>query len=146
MNDHHLILRVVARILTAPIFLYGLYVQFHGDFGPGGGFQAGVIFAVGFILYGTIFSLRDLRTKFPDHVIHRLMALGVLIYGGTGVVGMMLGDNFLNYNQLGPYPIAGQHYGIIAVEIGVGLAVFAVMLSVYYAFAGRSGSIDDKDW
>ena len=146
MDDHHLILRVVARALIAPIFLFGLYVQFHGEYGPGGGFQAGIIFAVGFILYGTIFSLRQLREKFPDHVIHRLMALGVLIYGGTGVVGMMLGTNFLNFTQLGPTPLYGQLYGIIAVELGVGLAVFSVMLSIYYAFAGRSGPIDDKDW
>ena len=43
--DHHLILRVVTKILIAPILLYGLYVQFHGDYSPGGGFQAGVIFA-----------------------------------------------------------------------------------------------------
>ncbi|MEN0041935.1 MAG: Na(+)/H(+) antiporter subunit B [Pseudomonadota bacterium] len=146
MEDHHLILRVVARILVAPIFLFGLYVQFHGEYGPGGGFQAGIIFAVGFILYGTIFSLRQLREKFPDHVIHRLMALGVLLYGGTGVVGMILGDNFLNYMHLGPTPLYGQLYGIIAVELGVGVAVFSVMLSVYYAFAGRPGPIDDKDW
>ncbi len=47
---HHLVLRVIAKMLIPPILLYGLYVQFHGDFGPGGGFQAGVIFAAGIIL------------------------------------------------------------------------------------------------
>lgn len=144
--DHHLILRVVTQILVAPILLYGLYVQFHGDFGPGGGFQAGVIFAVGFILYGIVFGLRRLRNKFPDHVIHKLVALGVLIYAGTGVVNMALGGNFLDYNVLSQDPVQGQHWGIIAVELGVGVTVFGVMMAIYYAFAGRPPSLDDKDW
>ena len=51
------ILRVSAKILFTPIILFGLYVQFHGDFGPGGGFQAGVIIASAFILYSLIFGL-----------------------------------------------------------------------------------------
>ena len=54
--QHHLILRVVSKLLIPPILLFALYVQFHGDFGPGGGFQAGVIFAVAFILYGLVFQ------------------------------------------------------------------------------------------
>ncbi|MEP0943130.1 MAG: Na(+)/H(+) antiporter subunit B [Rhizobiaceae bacterium] len=144
--DHHLILRVVTQILVAPILLYGLYVQFHGDFGPGGGFQAGVIFAVGFILYGIVFGLRRLRSKFPDYVIHRLVALGVLIYAGTGIVNMALGGNFLDYNTLSVNPVQGQHWGIIAVELGVGVTVFGVMMAIYYSFAGRPPSLDDKDW
>ncbi len=146
MSDHHLILRVITRMLIGPIFLYGLYVQFHGDYSPGGGFQAGVIFAVGFILYGTVFSLRDLRRLFPDWVVHRLVALGVLVYAGTGIFSMLLGVNFLDYNPLGGSAISGQHNGIILVEVGVGITVFSVMLSIYYAFAGRPPRIDDKDW
>ena len=146
MDPHHLILRVVTRILVAPILLYGLYVQFHGDFGPGGGFQAGVIFAVGFILYGLVFSLRSLRQMVPDRVVHVFIALGVIIYAGTGVAGMLLGANFLDYNVFAETGYKGQHWGIIAVELGVGITVFAVMLAIYYSFAGRPPSLDDKDW
>ncbi|MDD9910815.1 MAG: Na(+)/H(+) antiporter subunit B [Ahrensia sp.] len=146
MNDHHLILRVITRMLTGPILLFGLYVQFHGDYGPGGGFQAGVIFAVGFILYGIVFSLRDLRRLIPDWIIHKLVALGVLLYAGTGIVSMLLGANFLDYNPLAGTPIGGQHLGILLVEAGVGITVFAVMLAIYYAFAGRPPSLNDEDW
>ncbi|MEL6948009.1 MAG: Na(+)/H(+) antiporter subunit B [Pseudomonadota bacterium] len=144
--EHHLILRVVTRLLVAPILLYGLYVQFHGDFGPGGGFQAGVIFAVAFILYGIVFSLRELRALIPDRVIHVLLSLGVLIFSGVGVVSMLQGGAFLDYNPLLPDKIDGQHYGIIIIEFGVGVTVFGVMMAIYYSFAGRPPSIDDKDW
>lgn len=144
--DHHLILRVITKILVAPILLFGLYVQFHGDFGPGGGFQAGVIFAVGFILYGLVFGLRRLRSIVPDYVVHRFVALGLLLYAGTGVAGMLLGGNFLDYDVLAETKHGGQHLGIIVIELGVGITVFAVMLSIYYAFAGRPPQLKDEDW
>ena len=60
--DSYLVLRVVAKLLMPFILLFALYVQFHGDFGPGGGFQAGVIFAAGFILYALIFGLKNAAT------------------------------------------------------------------------------------
>ena len=56
MKDN-VILRVAAKILFAPIIVFGLYVQFHGDYGPGGGFQAGVIIAAAFILHALVFGL-----------------------------------------------------------------------------------------
>ena len=65
--------------------LFALYVQFHGDFSPGGGFQAGVIMAVAFILYGIVFSLEAAKKVFPEWIVHKLTALGVLIYAGTGI-------------------------------------------------------------
>ncbi len=146
MMDHHLILRVVTKLLVAPILLFGLYVQFHGDFGPGGGFQAGVIFAVAFILYGLVFSLKRLCKTVPDWLVHRLIAVGLLLYAGTGVVSMFLGGAFLDYNVLSKDPVAGQHWGILIIELGVGITVFAVMLAIYYAFAGRPPALDDADW
>ena len=144
--DHHLILRVVTKILVAPILLYGLYVQFHGDFGPGGGFQAGVIFAVGFILFGLVFSLRKLRKIVPDYVVHRLVAIGILLYISTGLLSLLLGANFLDYNVFAEQAYQGQHGGIIAIELGVGITVFAVMMAIYYSFAGRPPPLDDKEW
>ncbi|MEM1039780.1 MAG: Na(+)/H(+) antiporter subunit B [Pseudomonadota bacterium] len=144
--EHHLILRVVTRLLVAPILLYGLYVQWHGDYGPGGGFQAGVIFAVAFILYGIVFNLRTLREMIPDRLVHVLLAFGVLLYSGVGVVSMFNGGTFLDYDPLFADRIDGQHYGILMIEFGVGVTVFGVMMAIYYSFAGRPPSIDDKDW
>ena len=47
---NQIILRIAAKLLIPVILLFGLYVQFHGDFGPGGGFQGGVIFGASLIM------------------------------------------------------------------------------------------------
>ena len=135
---HRRVLRVVAKLLIPFILLFALYVQFHGDFGPGGGFQAGVIFGSAFILYALIFGLESTKRVAPERVVIRLMALGVVIYAGVGVVGILLGGNYLDYNVLAHEPAHGQHYGILLVELGVGITVAATMIAIFYQFAGRS--------
>lgn len=131
------LLRVVAKLLIPLIMLFGLYVQFHGDFGPGGGFQAGVIFAVAFILYALIFGVRVARQVIPSAVTRIMLSMGVLIYGGTGVATMLLGGEFLAYNVLGSTPLSGQHLGIYLVEFGVGLTVAGAMITIFYTFSGH---------
>ena len=138
-RDPHVLLRVIAKFLIPLIALFAFYVQFHGDYGPGGGFQAGVIFAAAFILYGLIFGLQRTRRVLPPSVLRWLMASGVLLYAGTGVVTMLLGGNLLDYDVLASNPLAGQHWGIFAVELGVGITVTAVMVSLFYGFASRRG-------
>jgi multicomponent Na+:H+ antiporter subunit B len=134
---HNLILRVVSKILIPLIILFGLYVQFHGDFGPGGGFQAGVIFSSAFILYSLVFGLDTAEKIIPPPVLKILASLGVLLYAGTGVASLLLGGNYLDYSVLAKTPLAGQHIGIIVIELGVGITVAAVMLIIFFAFAGR---------
>ena len=144
---HHLILRVVTKLLVGTIFLFALYVQFHGDYSPGGGFQAGVIMAAGFIIYGLVFTLEKLKTVFPPWLVHKMLALGVLLYIGTGVFSLLKGYTFLDYSAFDPlHPVHGQHIGIIIVELGVGITVAAVMVAIYYAFAARTPSLRDEDW
>lgn len=147
INHHHLILRVITKLLVGPIMLFAFYVQFHGDFSPGGGFQAGVIMAAAFIIYGIVFGLEKVQQVFPPWLVHKLVALGVLIYAGTGVASMVLGYTFLDYGAFQPgHPSHGQHWGILAVELGVGVTVTAVMVTVYYAFGARYPRISDEDW
>jgi len=133
------ILRVVAAKLLLPyILLFALYVQFHGDFGPGGGFQAGVIFGAGLILHALVFGLRESRRVVPPRVAESCAAIGVLVYAGVGVVTMLRGGRFLEYGVLDSHdPVHGQHLGILIIELGVGLTVAAVMLLIYTALAGR---------
>ena len=141
--EHHQILRVVAKFNIPLILLFGLYVQFHGDFGPGGGFQAGVIVAAALILYTLVFGLESATRVAPPGVLRACSAGGVLIYAGTGVADQLLGGNFLDYSRFSPAsPADGQHYGILAIEFGVGLTVAATLTLIFFALAGRRQSED----
>jgi multicomponent Na+:H+ antiporter subunit B len=131
------ILRVISKLFIPFIFIFGLYVQLHGDYGPGGGFQAGVILAAGVILYAIIYGLSAAQRAVPKRLVEFLVPLGVLIYAGVGVVSMAAGGNYLDYNPLGHDPIHGQHWGIFLVEIGVLVTVAGTMIAIFYAFAGR---------
>jgi len=135
--DDRVILRVGAKILTPFILIFALYVQFHGEYGPGGGFQAGVIFAAAFVLYALVFGLGNAIKVMPPRVVYICSALGIALYLGVGYASMLRGGEFLNYNVLAHDPADGQHYGIIAVELGVLITVFGVMVALFYAFAGR---------
>ena len=143
---HHLVLRVVSKILIPFIILYGLYVQFHGDFSPGGGFQAGVIVAAAIILYALIFGIERARQVFKPEVLLVFAPLGVMIFALVGYAALALGGNYLDYDWLVANDTAGQHIGIITVEFGVGLTVAAVMTLIFLAYAGRTHEIDDEDW
>jgi len=137
MMTRHTILRVIAKFMIPYILLFALYVQFHGDFGPGGGFQAGVIFAAGFILYSLIFGIENGRKVMPPWLGRALLSIGVIIFGGTGLFGLILGGNFLDYNVLLENPVAGQHLGILLVELGVGITVSATMITIFFVFASQ---------
>ena len=135
-NKPYPVLQVMAILLIPFILLFAFYVQFHGDFGPGGGFQAGVMFATAIILYALTFGLDDAMAVMPSNVIQILAASGVLLYGATGVVAMLFGGNFLDYGYLASNPVTGQHIGIIVIELGVGITVAAVMIAIFFAFDG----------
>jgi multicomponent Na+:H+ antiporter subunit B len=138
---HNLILRVVAKFIIPLIFLFALYVQFHGDFGPGGGFQAGVIFSAAIILYALVFGADKAKRVITPYVLRLLASLGVLIYAGTGVATIVLGGNFLEYGVLASSQVAGQHLGILVIELGVGITVMSVMLIIFFAFAERGQAV-----
>ena len=154
------IIRVITKILIPYILLFALYVQFHGDFGPGGGFQAGVIFASALILYGLVFGLPQVQRVAPPKAIEKLIALGLLLYAGTGFATLcfphtddhgVVHENFLDYDTLNHHFLtdvtigehtyhflpSGQHLGIFLVELGVGITVTAVMTMIFYAFVSR---------
>jgi multicomponent Na+:H+ antiporter subunit B len=136
--QQQIMLRVVAKIMLPLILIFALYVQFHGDYGPGGGFQAGVIFAAGIILYTMLFGLGNAQRVFKPVTLEVVGALGVLLYGGVGVLTMLMGGNFLDYSVLEHDPVHGQHLGILLVELGVGITVAAVMITIFFKFTWRT--------
>lgn len=132
-----IVLRIVAKLLIPLILLFALYVQFHGDFGPGGGFQAGVLFGAGIILYALIFGARMARRVFSPGLTQTMMAVGVLIYLGVGCATLFKGGEFLNYSVFATDPVIGQHLGILLVELGVGITVSGAMIGLFYSFTGK---------
>jgi multicomponent Na+:H+ antiporter subunit B len=145
MHEQHLVLRIITKMLIPFILLYAFYVQFHGDYGPGGGFQAGVIFASAIFLYAMLFGMSTARRVINQSFIQLLAAIGVLLYGSVGVVSLLNGKSFLDYSALSADPIAGQHLGILLIELGVGVTVASVMVIIFFSFAGRRENIQNLE-
>lgn len=132
-----LIQRVATKLILPFIVLFALYVQFHGETSPGGGFQAGVITAAAVILISITFGQTTAKKIAPWSIVERMIPLGVLIYAGIGVVSLFNGANFLDYSVLAHDPVHGHEYGIIIVEIGVLITVAGTMIALFYAFVER---------
>ena len=119
------------------IVLFGLYVQFHGEYGPGGGFQAGAIIATALILYLLIEGEQAFLRVFPRGLMLGLMVGGALLYCSVGVAAMLMGGGFLDYSVLLEDPVRGQQVGIILIEAGVGMCVCGALLAIFHAFTAR---------
>ncbi len=132
-----LIARIGTKLILPFILAFAMYVQFHGDYGPGGGFQAGVISAAMVILYAVIFGLESAKKVVTPLLLEILIPLGALIYVTVGIVAMAKGGEFLNYSVLMHDMRHGQEWGILLVEIGVLVTVFSTMTAIFYTFAGR---------
>jgi multicomponent Na+:H+ antiporter subunit B len=132
-----LILRIGTKLLIPFLLLFALYVQFHGESGPGGGFQAGVIVAGAIILYAIMFGIDAAKQIAPQRLVEAMVPLGVLMFAGTGVAGMVMGQNFLDYSVLAHEARHGREWGIFLVEIGVLVTVSSTMIAIFYAFSER---------
>lgn len=133
-----IVLREVSDLLIAPVLVFALYVQWHGDFGPGGGFQAGVIFASAIFIYALIYGIEPAQQILPPRKLAYLPGVGLLLYAAVGVYSMLMGGNFLDYDYVATNPLDGQHYGILIIELGVGITVAAVMINIFFSFSERS--------
>lgn len=132
-----LVLRVVAKLIIPFIILFGLYIQFHGEISPGGGFQSGMVIAASLILYGLIFGFAAAQRVYPKRLVIRLSAFGLLLYTGVGAWTLVMGGELLDYSILADTPHDGQHLGLFLIELGVCITVTHVMILVYYAFGSH---------
>lgn len=131
------ILRVATKLMLPLMLLFAVYVQLHGDYSPGGGFQAGVIAAASFILFALVYGLEATKKIIPEALIETMIPLGALIYAGVGVAGFLTGHNYLDYSHFLHDQKHSQEWGVFLVEIGVFVTVSSTMLAIFYAFAGR---------
>jgi multicomponent Na+:H+ antiporter subunit B len=128
------------------IQLFGLYVIVHGHYSPGGGFQGGVLLGASFILLALAFDLKTSFRHFSERINNLLGNAGALIFTGTGVLCALVGGLFLDYSALAALfpmdPIEWRSFGIFIVEVGVGLAVMSIMLSLYWDISSN-GDLDE---
>ncbi len=145
MLAENIIRREVTRILVPFIQLFGLYVIFHGDSSPGGGFQGGVIIGASFILYAIIFGREAARKRIGQGASDIFNSMGVLIYAAVGVACLYFGGMYLQYNVL-PFgePHFASHIGVLLIEIGVGITVAAVMVTIFFETTYKARKIPEK--
>jgi len=133
---YSLIIKTTCRLIVPFILLFGLYVIAHGHHSPGGGFQGGVIMGAAMILFALSNDLRSAIMRLSEKMATFFCSTGVFIYAGTGFLCLLLGLNFLDYGALakilGVDPVTARSHGILAVEIGVGITVMGVVVSIYY--------------
>ncbi|PRQ07921.1 Na(+)/H(+) antiporter subunit B [Enhygromyxa salina] len=136
------LIRVIAKMTIPFILVFGCYVILHGELGPGGGFQGGVILAAAFILYGLVFGADELRRRIPPPIIDACMALGALLYAGVGLASVLRGGTFLDYGMLEPdHAGDGEALGMALVEYGVGITVCSVMVTIYLMISERRATV-----
>lgn len=137
MNEQ-VTIRTVCRIMIPFIQLFGLYVIAHGELGPGGGFQGGVILGASIILLTVVFGREEGRRRLSEKAGTLLAPTGVLIYAGIGVICMLAGGAFLEYSHL---PLGSEelavHLGIFGIEIGVGITVAVGMITIFFETADK---------
>jgi multicomponent Na+:H+ antiporter subunit B len=118
MLKNYLIIKLFLSFIIPYIILYAIYIQLNGEVSPGGGFQAGVIFASGIIGYELIQEKTVFLKNISVNMLYIIGVFGASIYGLTGALPMLLfNESFLNYNSLGSNNLAGQHLGIFLIEI-----------------------------
>jgi multicomponent Na+:H+ antiporter subunit B len=137
-----IIIQSIVRLLVPFMQLFALYVVMHGHHSPGGGFQGGVMLGASFILLAISHDLKTSLERMSERANRLYGGIGVLIYAGIGVVCIFLGANFLDYSALHKIlpatdPIMARSHGMLVIEIGVAIAVMAIMMSIYAHAASR---------
>lgn len=133
-REHSPIILLGSRFLSPYIMVFGFYVIFHGHYSPGGGFQGGTLLAASLLLIRIAGGTEIAELQFKDYLATPYAALGVLIYFGTGLVALIMGGYFLDYEQL---PIPGleaadlRYWGILIIELGIGITVMTVLVLIY---------------
>jgi multicomponent Na+:H+ antiporter subunit B len=139
MIERHdsIIVQTFVRVMLPPAQVFALYVLFHGHYSPGGGFQAGVLLGATYMLLGLALGREALDRRVNEPICAAVAAVGVLLYLGTGLAGLVAGEAFLDYRALplGASPVQARYYGILFIETGVAIAVAATLVLIFCRLA-----------
>lgn len=146
MSRRSVILDVCVRAEFHTLVLVSLYLLFAGHNQPGGGFAGGLVASAAFCLLfvsgGEPAVQRMLRIR-PT----TFLGLGLLAAIGTGMVSMLLGDEFLESAIMkATLPVIGQVKGssVLFFDIGVYLVVLGMVLLLLEQL-GTTDGVDHAD-
>jgi multicomponent Na+:H+ antiporter subunit B len=134
-----IIIQTLGRFIIPVVQIFGLYVLFFGQYGPGGGFVGGVILGTGMILSVLIFGHEASRSQYARNILHA-DGVGMLIYAGVGGLCMIGGGEFLNYANLeipGLETASRRSLGIVLTQIGVALDVAVTAVSIVFSLSAE---------
>jgi len=141
-----IIVIALGRVVIPLTQLFGLYVIFFGQHGPGGGFVGGVILATSMILSILIFGMDAPESKLVHKVLHG-DGVGLLIFAGVGGLCLIAGGQFLNYASFdvaGLEPAARRYLGIQLTQIGVAADVAVTGISIALSLSSKNGENVEK--
>jgi len=133
-----IVLGTAFRFLVPFIMVYGMYVLMHGEYSPGGGFQAGALFGIAVVLDRLVQGEEAMLSISGTKAVI-LAGIGTFIYGFIGVLTVLLNGNFLEYGVFPLDMIEGERHalGILGIEIGVTICVMATIIAIFDALTRR---------
>jgi multicomponent K+:H+ antiporter subunit A len=143
---HPLILVVATRVLLPLVLTAGIYIFLRGHNLPGGGFIAGIVVAIAFIMQymASGYAWAHERTRFDPQL---MIGGGVALAGLTGLASSVFGYPLLSsthgYFDL---PVLGQIElaSVIAFDLGVFLAVVGTVLLALASISRVEGIGDER--
>lgn len=132
-----LIVRRAGGPLIPLVQLFALYVLFFGQYGPGGGFVAGVMIGASLIVGLLIFGREGRIGRLAERTLSG-DGIGLLLFAFVGGLCLIGGGEFLNYSSfpIPGLPDSGRRYlGILLAQIGVALDVLVAAVSIVFSLS-----------
>jgi multicomponent Na+:H+ antiporter subunit B len=132
-----LIVQTLTRLLMPVVQLYALYILMFGQFSPGGGFAAGVIFGASLVLSVLVFGPDTAVGSLAKKLLHG-DGLGLLLFVFVGGLCLIGGGEYLNYANLaipGLGEPARRSLGILLTQLGVGMDIAVTAVSIVFSLS-----------
>lgn len=136
---------VMVSIIEPIILIYAIYVLFHGEVSLGGGFQAGALIAMTYLLDVMVSNRKKNIFTLSSHKAMEIAGLGPFIYALAGILTMLGGGLFLEYAHF-PLPVDElelHSIGILMVEVGVTVGVMCTIITILNTILERVAFDDD---
>lgn len=137
------IVRLVVKIITPVILVFGVYIIFNGHLSPGGGFSGGAVLGAGFILFAMAYG-EDFAAKIITPKIIRVVTISSLsFYCLAKSYSFFTGNEFNGIHSIITQGTPGNIVSgglILPLNIAVGFVVCCTMYSFYMVF--KRGRLD----